>query len=193
MGTASLAPVNVIRATLLETPLGVMVAAGTDERLALLEFHDRRALVTELRDLKAETGVRLEAVELAEAPAAVRQAAEEMEEYFAGKRREFTVPLAMDGTAFERSVWDELLKIPCGETRSYGWIAAKLKKDGAQRAVGRANGRNRIAVIVPCHRVIDSAGKLHGYGGGLERKRWLLEHEAGMAGSDGMLWRTSAR
>jgi AraC family transcriptional regulator of adaptative response/methylated-DNA-[protein]-cysteine methyltransferase len=188
MATATGAAKGVIRAALLETPLGVMVAAGTDERLRLLEFHDRRALMTELRDLRAETGLKLEAVGLAEAPAAVRQAAVEMDEYFAGQRREFSVPLAMDGTEFEMSVWHELLRIPCGETRSYGWIAGKLGKGGAQRAVGRANGRNRIAVIVPCHRVIDSAGRLHGYGGGLERKRWLLEHEAGMAGKERSLW-----
>jgi AraC family transcriptional regulator of adaptative response/methylated-DNA-[protein]-cysteine methyltransferase len=164
-----------------------MVAAGTDEALHLLEFHDRRALATELRGLR--TRAALEAVELGEAPRAVRQCARELEEYFAGTRREFSVPLEMEGTSFERSVWDELLRIPCGETRSYGWIATKLRKEGAQRAVGRANGRNRIAVIVPCHRVIDSTGALHGYGGGLERKRWLLEHEAGMAGVESRLWK----
>jgi AraC family transcriptional regulator of adaptative response/methylated-DNA-[protein]-cysteine methyltransferase len=176
-----------IKATLLETPLGVMVAAGTESGLYLLEFHDRRAFATELRDLRAASGAAIEQVELSGAPSAVRQAAAEMGEYFAGARREFTVPLVMEGTSFERRVWDALLKIPCGETRTYGGIAAQLGAAGAQRAVGRANGRNRIAIIVPCHRVIDSNGKLHGYGGGLERKRWLLEHEARMCGAPG-LW-----
>jgi AraC family transcriptional regulator of adaptative response/methylated-DNA-[protein]-cysteine methyltransferase len=186
MNTA-LAPVTV-KACLLETPLGVMVAAGTEEGLCLLEFHDRRALATELRDLPTAAGAPLECVGLEGAPAAVRRAAAELVEYFDGRRKAFTVALVMDGTAFERRVWEALLRIPCGETRSYGGIAAELGAAGAQRAVGRANGRNRIAIIVPCHRVIDSNGKLHGYGGGLERKGWLLEHEARMAGKMPGLW-----
>lgn len=187
MSTAPTALASPVKASLLETPLGVMVAAGTEEGLCLLEFHDRRALATELRELRAGGGP-LEGVGLDEAPAGVRQAAAELGEYFAGTRQVFTVQLVMDGTAFERRVWDALLAIPCGETRSYGGIAQQLGAAGAQRAVGRANGRNRIAIIVPCHRVIDSNGKLHGYGGGLERKRWLLEHEARMAGKAAGLW-----
>jgi AraC family transcriptional regulator, regulatory protein of adaptative response / methylated-DNA-[protein]-cysteine methyltransferase len=177
-----------VKACLLETPLGVMVAAGTEEGLCLLEFHDRRALAMELRDLQTAAGAPLECVGVEEAPAPVKQAAPELAEYFEGRRQSFSVPLILDGTVFERRVWDALLKIPCGETRSYGGIAAQLNAAGAQRAVGRANGRNRIAIIVPCHRVIDSNGRLHGYGGGLERKRWLLEHEARMAGKSASLW-----
>jgi AraC family transcriptional regulator of adaptative response/methylated-DNA-[protein]-cysteine methyltransferase len=164
-----------------------MVAAGTHEGLCLLEFHDRQALAKELHDLRWASGSPLEVVPFAEAPGPVRQAGAELREYLGGERREFAVPLLMHGTPFERKVWDALLQIPCGQTRSYGAIAAQLGKPGAQRAVGRANGRNRIAIIVPCHRVIDSNGNLHGYGGGLHRKRWLLEHEAKMVGIEASL------
>lgn len=105
----------------------------------------------------------------------------EMAEYFAGARREFTVALDLRGTEFQRRVWDRLLAIPCGETRTYGAIACELGDPKALRAVGAANGRNRVSIIVPCHRVIAADGSLWGYGGGLERKRWLLEHEGAVA------------
>jgi methylated-DNA-[protein]-cysteine S-methyltransferase len=105
--------------------------------------------------------------------AAVRQ----LSEYFAGSRREFDVPLRMQGTPFQQRVWRELTKIPHGETWSYGQLAKRIGNPSASRAVGLANGRNPIAVIVPCHRVIGADGTLTGYGGGLERKRWLLAHE----------------
>lgn len=104
---------------------------------------------------------------------------EQIEAYFAGERVEFDVPLNLDGaTAFHRSVWQRLLEIPYGTTISYGRLAAQLGRPTAARAVGAANGRNPIAIIVPCHRVIGSAGSLTGYAGGLERKRYLLRHEA---------------
>ncbi|MBX3358569.1 MAG: methylated-DNA--[protein]-cysteine S-methyltransferase [Phycisphaeraceae bacterium] len=101
----------------------------------------------------------------------------ELEEYFRGGRVEFTVPLAARGTAFQRRVWGELLRIPHGATTTYGAIARRLGDAGASRAVGAANGANPIAVVVPCHRVIDSQGGLHGYAGGLHRKRFLLDLE----------------
>jgi methylated-DNA-[protein]-cysteine S-methyltransferase len=104
----------------------------------------------------------------------------QLDEYFAGERREFSIPLAMVGGEFELRVWDALQSIPYGETASYGEIAAEIGSPGAARAVGLANGRNPIAVIVPCHRVIGADGSLTGYGGGLERKRLLLELEAGV-------------
>jgi methylated-DNA-[protein]-cysteine S-methyltransferase len=106
-------------------------------------------------------------------PAAARQ----LKEYFAGKRREFALPLRLDGTEFQQRVWGELTKIPFGETRSYGQLAKRLNNPNGSRAVGLANGRNPIAIIVPCHRVIGADGSLTGYGGGLPRKRWLLAHE----------------
>jgi methylated-DNA-[protein]-cysteine S-methyltransferase len=106
-------------------------------------------------------------------PAAARQ----LKEYFAGKRREFDLPLRMEGTEFQQRVWRELIKIPFGETRSYGQLAKRLNNPNGSRAVGLANGRNPIAVIVPCHRVIGADGSLTGFGGGLDRKEWLLNHE----------------
>lgn len=104
---------------------------------------------------------------------------EQLEEYFAGRRRSFDLSLAPVGTPFQRRVWDALREIPYGETVSYGEIARRIGRPGAARAVGLANGRNPISVIVPCHRVIGAGGGLTGYGGGLERKRLLLELEAG--------------
>jgi len=104
----------------------------------------------------------------------------ELTEYFASERREFDVVLDVKGTPFEDRVWEQLLAIPCGQTRSYGEIAGTLGKPGASRAVGRANGANYVSIVIPCHRVIDSNGNLHGYGGGLWRKKRLLELEAGV-------------
>jgi methylated-DNA-[protein]-cysteine S-methyltransferase len=103
----------------------------------------------------------------------------QLTEYFAGERTDFDLPLRQHGSDFERSVWTELLRIPYGETASYGDIAARIGRPGMARAVGRANGRNPIAIICPCHRVIGSDGSLTGYGGGLENKRTLLDLEAG--------------
>jgi methylated-DNA-[protein]-cysteine S-methyltransferase len=107
-------------------------------------------------------------------------AVEQLEQYFAGERVEFDLALDMHGTQFQRDVWDALLTIPYGETRSYGEIAKQIGRPDRARAVGSANGSNPVSIIVPCHRVIGSDGSLTGYGGGLPRKRWLLDHEAGV-------------
>jgi methylated-DNA-[protein]-cysteine S-methyltransferase len=101
----------------------------------------------------------------------------QLSEYFAGSRRTFELPLRLRGTAFQERVWRELTEIPYGETWSYGQLAARIGKPGASRAVGLANGRNPISILVPCHRVIGADGSLTGYGGGIERKQWLLAHE----------------
>ncbi|MET1080965.1 MAG: methylated-DNA--[protein]-cysteine S-methyltransferase [Pseudomonas sp.] len=101
----------------------------------------------------------------------------QLDAYFAGQLQHFNLPLAATGTPFQQRVWRELLAIPFGETRSYGQLAQRLGMPGASRAVGLANGRNPLSIIVPCHRVIGADGSLTGYGGGLERKRWLLAHE----------------
>ncbi|PZG83426.1 cysteine methyltransferase [Streptomyces sp. NTH33] len=109
------------------------------------------------------------------------EAVDQLNAYFAGELKDFTLPLRLHGTAFQRSVWDQLRTIPYGETRSYGQLAAALGKPGASRAVGLANGKNPIGIIVPCHRVIGASGSLTGYGGGLPRKQRLLEFERGTA------------
>jgi methylated-DNA-[protein]-cysteine S-methyltransferase len=105
------------------------------------------------------------------------KAARQLEEYFAGKRKVFDLPLKMQGTEFQKRVWRQLTKIPFGETWSYGQLAKRLDNPNGSRAVGLANGRNPIAVIVPCHRVIGADGSMTGFGGGIPRKQWLLAHE----------------
>lgn len=113
----------------------------------------------------------------------------ELDGYFRGELTEFTVPLDCPGSEWQRRVWDGLLEIPYGETVSYGQLAGRLDNPGGARAVGLANGQNRVSILVPCHRVIASDGTLHGYGGGLDRKRWLLDHETANSGS-GLFSRT---
>lgn len=112
-------------------------------------------------------------------------AAEQLSEYFAGQRTSFDLTLAPIGTAFQRTVWAALREIPYGSTESYGGLAARIGQPTASRAVGLANGRNPIAIVVPCHRVIGASGMLTGYAGGLDRKRWLLDHER--QGQDALL------
>ncbi|MBD0418672.1 methylated-DNA--[protein]-cysteine S-methyltransferase [Streptomyces sp. NPDC052309] len=109
------------------------------------------------------------------------EAREQLAAYFAGDLKDFTLDLSLHGTPFQRSVWDQLRKIPYGETRTYGELADALGNPAASRAVGLANGRNPVGIIVPCHRVIGASGSLTGYGGGLERKQRLLDFERGSA------------
>jgi methylated-DNA-[protein]-cysteine S-methyltransferase len=111
----------------------------------------------------------------------------QLDAYFAGRLQTFSLDLSAHGSAFQRDVWQALLEIPFGETASYGEIAASVNRPGAARAVGAANGRNPISIIVPCHRVIGAGGSLVGYGGGLDRKRWLLDHERAVLSGQGRL------
>ena len=110
------------------------------------------------------------------------EAVNQLRQYFAGERQTFALPLAAAGTPFQQQVWQQLTQIPFGHTQSYGELAQRLGNKNAMRAVGAANGRNPIAIIVPCHRVIGADGKLTGYAGGLDRKIWLLQHEQRVAG-----------
>jgi methylated-DNA-[protein]-cysteine S-methyltransferase len=112
-----------------------------------------------------------------EDPNAFGEVVEQLEAYFAGDLTDFDVPLRLEGTAFQKEVWQALLDIPYGETRSYGWLAAHIGRPGAARAVGLANGHNPVGIVVPCHRVIGANGSLVGYGGGIDRKRTLLDLE----------------
>ncbi len=162
--------INIARFT---TPLGPMFAGATNNGICLLEFTDRRMLQTELKDLMK----RLNAVLLVGKNHYLDQVQFELKEYFSGSRKEFTVPLDAPGTNFQKAVWKILQDIPYGETRSYKQQAVTLNNPKAIRAVASANGRNRIGIIIPCHRVIGSDGNLVGYGGGLHRKKWLLTHE----------------
>ncbi|WP_322783875.1 bifunctional transcriptional activator/DNA repair enzyme AdaA [Marinomonas pontica] len=157
----------------LTTPIGPMFVCATDEGICLLEFVDRRMLETEFEDLQR----RLKAPIMAGENAHITQLKQELEEYFLGSRTEFSVPLHTPGTDFQNGVWQMLGTIPYGETASYQEQATRLNNPKAVRAVARANGMNRVAIVIPCHRVIGKDGSLTGYAGGLERKRWLLDHE----------------
>jgi AraC family transcriptional regulator of adaptative response/methylated-DNA-[protein]-cysteine methyltransferase len=160
-------------ASLVETPLGPMVAVVGDEGLELLEFLDRRALGGELQRMRAQVGHDIVPGE----HALLRDVAAQLREYFQGTRTAFDLPVRQRGSSFQLQVWRALCDIPYGETRSYAEIARIVGAPGATRAVGTTNGRNQIAIVVPCHRVIGSDGSLSGYGGGRWRKQWLLDHE----------------
>ncbi len=161
--------------TWVESPLGPLVTAATTEGICLLEFGDPARLHPQIEQLKRV--LRLPAVPGRNAH--LRLLERELHQYFEGTLREFTVPLVLRGTPFQERVWRALLAIPYGTTRSYAEIAERIGSSGAQRAVGTANGRNRIAIVIPCHRVINAGGALGGYGGGLRRKEFLLELERG--------------
>ncbi len=132
---------------------------GTEQGVALLNF------------------VECQPVKVSQAPSYLKEAVKQVDEYFRGKRKEFSLRLILEGTEFQKKVWRELLKIPYGSTASYGDVAAAIGRGKAFRAVGNANRLNNISIIIPCHRVIGSDGDLVGYGGSLWRKKWLLEHE----------------
>jgi AraC family transcriptional regulator of adaptative response/methylated-DNA-[protein]-cysteine methyltransferase len=164
---------NRIVVTTLESPLGPLLAAASDDGLGLLEYTDRRMLESNLETMRRRFGC-------AVVPGAHRlldQIRGELQEYFDGQRRDFTVPLAPRGTPFQEKVWQELRDIPYGETISYDELAKRIGRPTAQRAVAGANGMNRICILIPCHRVIGKDGSLTGYGGGLWRKRLLLDLE----------------
>lgn len=165
---------RLIMITRILTPLGPMLAGATDEGICLLEFVDRRMLETQLQKLR-----KLFCAELVPGTNDHFDALQkQVEEYFAGTRKEFTLPLLLPGTPFQKKVWDILQTIPYGTTRSYQEQAELMGQSKAIRAVAKANGDNRISIIIPCHRVIGKDGKLTGYGGGLWRKKYLLEHES---------------
>ena len=163
----------VLFADWVETPLGSMVTACSTSQLLLLEFVDRKALRTELGKLDRFAKGRIGIGKTLPG----EQIRSELQAFFDGVSASFSTPLAYGGSAFERSVWDELRRIPPGYTRSYSDIAKRIGQPTAARAVARANGANQIALVVPCHRVIGADGSLTGYGGGLWRKQKLLEIE----------------
>jgi AraC family transcriptional regulator of adaptative response/methylated-DNA-[protein]-cysteine methyltransferase len=157
----------------LQSPLGPLLAGATDEGVCLLEFSDRRMLETQLAVVAKLVGS--PAVPGMNAP--LRQLASELGDYFSGRLRTFSVPLVYPGTSFQKRVWDKLRGIPYGETWSYEELARAVGLPGGQRPVGRANGQNRIAIVIPCHRVVRKDGHLGGYGGGLRRKQYLVDLE----------------
>ncbi len=164
---------QIMQMTRLETPLGPMFACATEEGICLLEFVDRRMLETELKLLSKK----FKAVVLQGENKYFEPLKQQLNEYFEGKRKEFDIPLVLIGTDFQKEVWKELMRISYGTTRSYKRQAIALNNLGAIRAVAQANGMNRIAIIIPCHRVIGEDGSMTGYGGGIWRKKKLLDIE----------------
>lgn len=165
--------VRTLTASFISTPIGRMLCLTDDEALYLLEFEDRRGLEREIEHLREKYNIRI----IYGQTAINQKVAEQLSEYFKGERREFSIPLFYDGSPFQKQVWDALVAIPFGKTVSYQEIAIRLGDKNKVRAVGRANGANKLAIIVPCHRVIAQNGNLTGYSGGLERKKYLLELE----------------
>jgi AraC family transcriptional regulator, regulatory protein of adaptative response / methylated-DNA-[protein]-cysteine methyltransferase len=165
--------VDCIVVSWLESPLGPLVAAATNNGICLLEFTDRRMLETQFRTLNKLFSCAIIPGENEH----LKMLKGELEKYFAGRLKQFSVPLVFPGTPFQLRVWKELLRIPYGQTRSYEEMACIMGCEKAVRAVGTANGRNRIAIVIPCHRVVNKDGKLGGYGGGLWRKQHLIDLE----------------
>ena len=166
---------TVITLSWIESAVGPLLVGTTDAAICLLEFSDRRMLEAQLRTLRRRFGAAL-------VPGRSRLVGElqrQLDQYFAGRRREFELPLVYPGTPFQQKVWKALLRIPYGRTRSYQDIARQVGHPRAVRAVGTANGMNRLSILVPCHRVVNTSGELGGYGGGLWRKRLLLDLEQG--------------
>jgi O-6-methylguanine DNA methyltransferase len=159
----------------LASPVGPLLIGATSDALSLLEFSETDQLDVQLPRIRKHFA---RSVVRAESPILDRLR-QQLEEYFAGTRRAFDLPLRYRGSAFQERVWTDLQAIPYGETCSYGAIAKRLGDAGAMRAVGAANGANPIAIVIPCHRVVNANGELGGYGGGLWRKRILLDLERG--------------
>lgn len=164
----------IVTVTRITTPLGPLVAGVTGGEVVLLEYADRRMLPTQFRRLGAALGC----VFVPGEDPLLTTLTSQLDEYFEGTRKDFDVPIRTCGTDFQERVWAALLRIPTGTTCSYADIAREIGQPTAVRAVARANGDNRLAILIPCHRVIGSDGKLTGYGGGLWRKKRLLEVEA---------------
>jgi AraC family transcriptional regulator of adaptative response/methylated-DNA-[protein]-cysteine methyltransferase len=165
--------INAVSLAWIECPLGPLIAGADDRGICLLEFSDRRMLEAQLKTLAKRLGRPLVPGE----HHLLERLRGELADYFAGTRKEFTVPLNAPGTPFQERVWNALLTIPFGELRSYEQIAVGIGSPKAVRAVGRANGMNRIAIVIPCHRVVGKDGTPTGYGGGIWRKQRLLELE----------------
>lgn len=160
------------------TPLGEMTIVATDSGVCLLEFNSQEQRIERAtKDLQK----RLKSEVISGTNQHIEQAKDELNEYFSGQRKAFTVILDPQGTEFQQAVWQVLRTIPYGKTVSYQQQAHALNKPSSVRAVANANGANKISILIPCHRVIGSNGKLTGYGGGIERKQWLLDLEKGSA------------
>jgi AraC family transcriptional regulator of adaptative response/methylated-DNA-[protein]-cysteine methyltransferase len=164
---------NILKASWLDTALGPMIAIADDESLYLLEFVDRRGLEREVERLRKRTKSAI----IPGSTKPIISIEKELRLYFEGTLKEFETPINLLGSPFQKLVWQALTQIPYGETRSYSKQAENMGKPTAFRAVANANGANQLAIVIPCHRIINLDGSLGGYGGGIARKKWLIEHE----------------
>ncbi|SLC86236.1 O-6-methylguanine DNA methyltransferase [Mycobacteroides abscessus subsp. abscessus] len=165
--------ISIINANILSTPIGRMISLSDSNYLYLLEFMDRRGLEKEIEKLRNKHNARI----IPGNTSINDKLEEQLEYYFKKELKEFTIPLFKEGSPFQKKVWDILISIPPGKTTSYQEIANKLGNKNLVRAVGNANGANQISILIPCHRVINANGDLGGYGGGFERKEYLLSLE----------------
>lgn len=165
---------KILNSSLIETKLGPMMAIANDAGLYILEFVDNPGLARKVERLKIKT----KAAIIPGVTDPIKSIKLELESYFEGKLKEFNTPLNILGSPFQKLVWAKLLNITYGNTRSYMEQAVSIGKNKAYRAVANANGANQLAIIIPCHRIINSNGNIGGYGGGIKRKKWLIEHEA---------------
>lgn len=164
---------SILKCAWIDTKLGPMIAVSDDEGLYLLEFVDRRGLEREIERLRIKT----KSIIIPGNTHPIQSIVRELKSYFDGLLNEFKTPFHLLGSPFQKRVWEELMHIPYGETRTYAEQSTAIGKSTAYRAVANANGANQLAIIIPCHRVINSNGDLGGYGGGITRKQWLLDHE----------------
>jgi O-6-methylguanine DNA methyltransferase len=174
---------NNLKTIYLDTPLGQMLAIANEEALYLLEFTDRKGLQKEIERLQKQTSSPIKPGETGP----ILQIKEELACYFEGSLVHFSTPIYPIGSPFRQLVWKNLRKIPFGETFSYSELAAAIEKPTACRAVAQANGANQLAIIIPCHRVINQSGALGGYAGSIARKEWLLKHEKKSSGTRSLL------
>lgn len=164
---------KVLKASWLNTKLGAMIAIADEEGLYLLEFVDRRGLEREIERLRLKKSAAI----IPGITDPIKSITLELKSYFEGTLAKFKTPLHLLGSPFQKLVWEELTRIPYGQTRTYAEQAASIGRIGSYRAVANANGFNQIAIVIPCHRIINSNGELGGYGGGIIRKKWLIDHE----------------
>lgn len=162
-----------LKSTFLDTPLGSMLAISSEDMLYLLDFAESKGLEHKIKRLKIATKSDI----ISGSTKPILSITEELKSYFDGSLKKFTTPIYLLGTPFQKTVWQELLNVAYGETRSYFTQAKAVGRETSYRAVANANGANRFAIIIPCHRIINNNGEFGGYGGGLHRKKWLIEHE----------------
>jgi len=162
-----------LKSSHLDSPLGPILAIADNEILHLLEFVERRGLEREIERLR----IRGKAAIIPGTTDPILSIEKELKAYFEGSLKDFKTPIHLLGSPFQKLVWNALLSIPYGETKSYTEQASIIGKPSACRAVANANGANQLAIVIPCHRIINSNGALGGYGGGIDRKKWLLQHE----------------